>query len=526
MAAIETIRRSVRKRAKIHHIYFALALFDLVAVGMGLYLNSQLNHAFTKAVQINFSANQHLVDSEALRELVKAVIGPSYSVFQSKDAAHELASFEKSKGEITKKIAQFRTSVSDYSDASRSEVKKSVLERLGTIEIALQGMIARCGTLLARFRAGDITAAADMISEIDSHHQSFLNQIDALLKELRYVESNLEADQLVEAQYLRHYEYVLGFMMILMVCVVAVYGHKLGQVFQRSYDELHLAHAEARKAEIEARALAERLQLANEDITSLNVDLANSIVKLKDAQDEIIRKGKLAQLGQLTGTVAYEIRTPLGSVRTAAVLVERKIRDKGLGLEQQLERINNGITRCDRIIAELLDFARSMRLVCKTVAVDEWVRRVVDEETKILPPAVRVSCDLGLGDTGAALDADHMRRVIVNLLSNASQAMVGKGRDTRSLGTPDPKIIVTTRRVADTVEITVTDNGPGIAEENLPKILEPLFSTKAFGTGLGLSVVEKILQHHGGGLRIKSTLGEGTAMTAWFPVAQLERRAA
>jgi signal transduction histidine kinase len=139
---------------------------------------------------------------------------------------------------------------------------------------------------------------------------------------------------------------------------------------------------------------------------------------------------------------------------------------------------------------------------------------------------VRVSCDLGLGDTGAALDADHMRRVIVNLLSNASQAMVGKGRDTRSLGTPNPKIIVTTRRVADTVEITVTDNGPGIAEENLPKILEPLFSTKAFGTGLGLSVVEKILQHHGGGLRIKSKLGEGTAMTAWFPVAQLERRAA
>ena len=520
------ISRSAARRAKIHHIYFALALFDLIAVGMGLYLNTQLNHAFTKAVQINFSANQHLVDTEELRGLAKAVVGPSYNVFQSKDATRELASFGRSAGEITNKMIQFRISVSDYSNPSRSEIKKNVQERLGAIETALQAMIERSGTLLGRFRDGDITSAADMISEIDGHHQNFFNQIDGLLKELRYVESNLEADQFVEAQYLRRYEYVLGFMMVVMVGVVAVYGHKLGQAFQRSYDELQLAHEEARKAEAEARALAERLQLANEDITHLNVDLANNLVKLKDAQDEIIRKGKLAQLGQLTGTVAYEIRTPLGAVRTAAVLIERKIKEKGLGLEQQLWRINNGITRCDRIIAELLDFARSMRLVCRTVAVDDWVRRVVDEEAKSLPPIVRVVCELDLGDTRAALDADYMRRVLVNLLSNASQAMVGKGKDASSITTPNPKIVVTTRRVAETVEITVTDNGPGIAEENLPKILEPLFSTKSFGTGLGLSVVEKILEHHGGGLRIKSKLGEGTAMTAWFPIAQLERRAA
>jgi signal transduction histidine kinase len=154
------------------------------------------------------------------------------------------------------------------------------------------------------------------------------------------------------------------------------------------------------------------------------------------------------------------------------------------------------------------------------------LRQVVEEEAKTLPPIVERTCDLALGDMTAAFDTDRMRRVIINLLSNASEAMVGKGRDPKDFVTWNPMIHVSTRLVGDTIEITVTDNGPGIPEENLQKILEPLFSTKSFGTGLGLPAVEKILEHHGGGLRVKSKLGEGTAMTAWFPVVQRERKAA
>jgi signal transduction histidine kinase len=289
---------------------------------------------------------------------------------------------------------------------------------------------------------------------------------------------------------------------------------------------LEAAESAARKAETEALAFAAQLKAAHEDVTKLNVQLANKIEKLREAQDEIVRKGKLAQLGQLTATVAHEIRNPLGAVRTAAFLIERKVTGKGLGLEQQLQRINNGISRCDRIITELLDFARSTRLVCKTVAVDDWLRQVVEEEAKTLPPVVQVSCDWGLGDMTSAFDADRMRRVIINLLSNASEAMVGKGKDAKEIVTPNPKINVATRRAGDSIEITVTDNGPGIPEENLQKILEPLFSTKSFGTGLGLPAVEKILEHHGGGLRITSKLSEGTVMTAWFPIVKLEKKAA
>jgi signal transduction histidine kinase len=270
------------------------------------------------------------------------------------------------------------------------------------------------------------------------------------------------------------------------------------------------------------------LERANASINELNLELASSILKLKQAQEEIIRQGKLAQLGQLTATVAHEIRNPLSAVRTAAYLVERKVKEKGVDLSNELGRINGGIKRCDKIITELLDFARSRSPLLKTVTIDEWVRATVEEERKSLPPVVEVSYDLALGEGKTDFDPDRMRRVIINLLSNAAEAMVGngKGKGRAEFVTRDPKVVVSTRIVSNNVEITVTDNGPGISEENLAKILEPLFTTKSFGAGLGLPAVEQILNLHGGGLRVRSKVGEGAAMTAWFPLVQAQIQAA
>jgi signal transduction histidine kinase len=102
-------------------------------------------------------------------------------------------------------------------------------------------------------------------------------------------------------------------------------------------------------------------------------------------------------------------------------------------------------------------------------------------------------------------------------MSNASEAMVGKGDDPARIATSNPRIEIVTARTERGIEISVKDNGPGIASENLAKILEPLFTTKNFGTGLGLPAVEKILEQHGGGLSIASQPGQGATFTAWFP---------
>jgi signal transduction histidine kinase len=268
------------------------------------------------------------------------------------------------------------------------------------------------------------------------------------------------------------------------------------------------------------------LHRINDEISRLNRQLAENMQKLKEAQDENVRRGKLAQLGQLTATVAHELRNPMGSVRTSAFLLERKIKGKGFNVEAQTERIKNGITRCDNIITQLLDFARAGSLQCETIEIDEWLAKLIEEEAPKLPAAVAVECHLCLGDTKVQFDPGRLSRVIINLMSSASEAMVGKGHQSEKYAAVQPQITITTRQTARGIEMMVADNGPGISEDNLKKILEPLFTTKNFGTGLGLPAVEKILEQHGGGLEIASKPGQGARFTAWIPARQEAREAA
>jgi signal transduction histidine kinase len=222
----------------------------------------------------------------------------------------------------------------------------------------------------------------------------------------------------------------------------------------------------------------------------------------------------------LTATVAHEIRNPLGAVRTAAFLIERKVKDKGLGIEPQLQRIGNGITRCDNIISQLLDFSRARSLQAQDVAIDEWLARIVAEEAEKLPAAVTIECDFGMDGVSAEIDGARLSRVVVNLMSNAAEAMVGRGDDPAKFTTADPRMLIRSRITARGAEITVSDNGPGMSAEIQARILEPLFTTKSFGTGLGLPAVDKILQDHHGGLVINSEEGKGAAFTVWIPLKQ------
>ena len=250
------------------------------------------------------------------------------------------------------------------------------------------------------------------------------------------------------------------------------------------------------------------------------IDFGADITVQKDLQEEMIRKSKLAQLGQLTSTVAHEIRNPLGAVKTGTYLIQKKIEKNApdLDLSTQFRRINNGIQRCDKIITQLLDFSRSRVVNAQNVELDSWVKEIVDEESGNISKKVDIQGDLGLDGQMASIDSDQLRRVLVNLINNAAEAMVGKGNDVIENPTEAPKIEISTRLVDSNIEISVSDNGPGILPEHLDKIREPLFTTKSFGVGLGIPAVDKVLENHGGGLRIETEVGIGTKMTSWFPV--------
>lgn len=261
------------------------------------------------------------------------------------------------------------------------------------------------------------------------------------------------------------------------------------------------------------------LQRINSEISRLNQELAANMRKLSDAQDDLVRKGRMEQLGQLTATVAHELRNPLGTVRTSAFLLERKLRDKNLGVDTQLDRINKAIVRCDNIITQLLDFSRTRHLECALSDLDQWLTGIVEEEVQKLPSHVEVELLLGLDGQQVPFDPARMQRAVINMISNSVEAMEGESAK-------PSRLVISTFRKLGYVSLRVTDNGPGIPADVLARIREPLYTTKSFGTGLGVPAIEQIAQLHGGRLDITSEVGSGSSFTVWFPEVQSREKSA
>jgi len=262
------------------------------------------------------------------------------------------------------------------------------------------------------------------------------------------------------------------------------------------------------------------------DITSemmVELELARRVeertAELKRAQDELLRSERLSVLGQLTATVAHELRNPLSAIRNSIYAIREIISGKGVALDRPLTRIERSIARCDGIVTDLLDYARSRQLQCVPQAFDQWLGEILDEQK--LPDHVRLKRDLAAPGVVAAFDPDRLRRVVVNLVENAAQSRADSERATREL-----EISVATRPVGGSIEITISDNGAGIAPDVLPRIFEPLFSTKSFGTGLGLPTVKQIIEQHGGEIELSSELGVGTRARVRLPLPESREIAA
>jgi PAS domain S-box-containing protein len=264
------------------------------------------------------------------------------------------------------------------------------------------------------------------------------------------------------------------------------------------------------------------LQRINEEVSRLNRELAANVAKLAEAKDELVKRGRMEQLGQLTATVAHELRNPLGAVRTSAFLLERKLSGKGLNVESQIDRINKGIVRCDNIITQLLDFSRSKQLVCQPGDLDGWLMGVVEEEVKKLPSSVNVELALGLEGQTVPFDPSRLQRAVINMIGNAVEAMVGQGDKLLTSGEEAPKLLISTFLKNDHCSIRIIDNGPGMPDDVLLRIREPLFTTKSFGTGLGIPAIEQIAVQHGGRLDIETEIGVGSKFTVWLPMNRTE----
>ena len=222
--------------------------------------------------------------------------------------------------------------------------------------------------------------------------------------------------------------------------------------------------------------------------------------ELQTAQDELLRKQRLATLGQLTASVAHELRNPLGTIEASFYTIKETVADQAPDLADVFERTERNIRRCDHIIEELLDLTRARSPELVSTNLDAWLNEVLDE---LEIPRGRTLTRRLDANVEIPVDREKLRSAVLNLVTNAWQAM----DEPDAVGT---ELIVETSATDSEVQITVRDQGPGIPPDRLPHVFEPLFSTKAFGVGLGLAIVRRIAELHGGDIRLAGSPGSGT----------------
>ena len=256
--------------------------------------------------------------------------------------------------------------------------------------------------------------------------------------------------------------------------------------------------------------LAQRTIEENEQ---LQRGIEERTTRLRQVQDKLVRSERLSALGQLTATIAHELRNPLSAIGNTVYALRQQVGAQGLDFDRSLDRITRSVSRCERIINDLTDFTQMRAIEVEPVALNAWLEALLDERQ--FGAAIRVERFFATPDPVIAIDGARMRRVIANLLDNAVQAMSEPLPEDRQ-----PCIAIATRAQGNSLEIIIEDNGRGIPGDVLPKVFEPLFSTKSFGTGLGLPTVKQIVEQHGGAIAIASTLSAGTRVTLRLPSAQ------
>jgi two-component system, NtrC family, sensor histidine kinase HydH len=253
-------------------------------------------------------------------------------------------------------------------------------------------------------------------------------------------------------------------------------------------------------------AKANRLEARKSQATA--AELARTNEELVKAEAAVRRSERLAALGQLTAGLAHELRNPLGTIRASAEMLKKVSGpDGGVGREMT-EYITSEVDRANSLVTRFLEFARPLPLKPAVTDIHEVIdRAVLQYERSADKPEVSVYKNYDPALPRVQLDSEWMERVFYNLLRNAAEASPAGGA-----------VTVKTRPVEGAVEVAVIDRGTGITPENRESIFNPFFTTKPSGVGLGLAIVSKIIDEHGGQILVESEPGNGAVFRVRLPL--------
>jgi PAS domain S-box-containing protein len=276
-----------------------------------------------------------------------------------------------------------------------------------------------------------------------------------------------------------------------------------------------------------ARDITERKK-AEEEIKQFNAELEQRVEErtreLRDAQEKLVRNEKLAVLGQMAGGVGHELRNPLGVINSAVYYLKLIQPDADEKIRQYHGIIEQESRTAEKIINDLLTFASLKSADQEPVSIPELVQRVLLRFPVPWPVEVVLKLPHNLPKVFA--DPRQVEQILGNLVVNACQAMDSSSGQ-RGAGSGGRKatdrLTITASRKKEMLAIAVQDTGVGITPENMRKLFEPLFTTKARGIGLGLAVSQKLAEVNDGRIEVRSEPGKGSTFTLLLPVRGIER---
>lgn len=250
-------------------------------------------------------------------------------------------------------------------------------------------------------------------------------------------------------------------------------------------------------------------QLAD-SLNIMTARLKNSYEKLKKANKQLVKTEKMVALGRMSATMAHELRNPLGVIKLAIYSLRKKLSPIKPDLVNHLNNIDKEVDASEKIIHDLLLFAKSPKVSVKLVDINKIILASLEllgsqiQENNIV---VIQNLDLSMPEIKA--DSSLTIEVFYNIIFNAIQAMVESSKK---------ELRISSRIKADFIEIEIADTGSGISKKNLSKLGEPFFSTKTKGIGLGLFIAYQLVEKHHGLIGAESEEGKGTVFIIKLPI--------
>ncbi len=265
----------------------------------------------------------------------------------------------------------------------------------------------------------------------------------------------------------------------------------------------------------ELKQREEQLEAMQHDLAQANELLEERVEsrtnELKKTQATLVRKERQALLGDLVASLCHELRNPLNALNTSMFIIRRKVENDFPKLTKAFDRSERTIERCTHILDDLYDYALVDEIKPKPVELSSWLHRQAEKSQ--VPMSYELVFDIDENLQEVEIDENQMGSAIGKIITNAAQA-IADNLDPNNR----PQIKIIAKLVEDKVRIIIEDNGPGMDEETFKRALEPLYSTRGFGVGLGLPIAKQTVKRHGGSFDLHSRQGEGTTVFISLPV--------